>query len=1136
MDKLPRLLKAMLIIAGCSIPWNQSTAQEGNPFISNYITHKILDKQIFDISQNGYCVMQFATRQGILIFDSENWQLVNTPDIALSLFHDTLSNKTYVGCINDFGLLERSRDGVYEYKSLSGMSYAGEVTEIIRNKEEIIFFSSGRITRTKINDDQNVFCIDTESGEYFSGIFRHQNRIFINSNINGLYEMTDKILLKFPGDPGFVDQSILFHFPFDKDEVLIGTDKNNLYLFNGSTFRMYEMSDREYLDESELAGGVSIDNRYFALATILGGCLILDKTTGESKHIINYQNGLPDDEIYAIGIDRNRGIWLSHEYGLSRIDLYLPVKNYHTFPGLEGNVESIAYLDEILYVGTNEGIYYLGEKKDYLEEEIVIRVVEEIPPEEDTEAKEDETGEQMEEDKQEQLSKRELRKLRREEIKEARQQDRKNVEVEKQEEKKERPILQAITDKLEQPFRKKRELPRTQTTYKKQKIYSLQSISHEFIRLSGFDGKCNQLVIAGNRILAGTHDGLYEIVNNRLKPVFPDWYIVFIQPSVKENEVFVGTGEKVYLVGFENGTWSVRRQYDEILEEVFSVFQVSENETWFGCDNATCRLRSGQDTFGITPFVFSDHTYDPVYINGIRDELYFYQSSGISILRGDSIIQFSEIPMTSEIPAYFFSPGGITWIKSGENWYSLQDDLAYNGSMTPFLNLFNEIKNFNLDKDGNLWVLHENKLISKVLAGEISRFSQSSYLHMTYIKDSDGHLYNLSNAIVEYANRSLEFDYTIPCYLKSSSSKYKYYIEGLTEDWSGWSYSSTLNLPHIPPGKYIIRYKAQSVLGNVSDEQALQFQIKPPFWLSIWFILLSFIVLIMIVLGIVRLRTRKLQHDNRILEEKVKQRTAEIERQKNEIEDQKQEIMDSIHYAQRIQKAVLPSEQIIKKALPENFILFLPRDIVSGDFYWMTQQDEWSIFAAADCTGHGVPGAFMSMLGVSFLNEIISKQGKLIASEILTHLRELIMTTLSQKESESKDGMDIALCILNNKTKELQYSGAFNPLFMIRHGELTEFKADRMPIGIYGGMETDFTNHEIKVKKGDCLYIFSDGFADQIGGERGKKYMSKKFKELLVEIHAMPMKEQHQVLHERIEGWMGDYQQVDDILLIGIRI
>jgi serine phosphatase RsbU (regulator of sigma subunit) len=247
--------------------------------------------------------------------------------------------------------------------------------------------------------------------------------------------------------------------------------------------------------------------------------------------------------------------------------------------------------------------------------------------------------------------------------------------------------------------------------------------------------------------------------------------------------------------------------------------------------------------------------------------------------------------------------------------------------------------------------------------------------------------------------------------------------------------------------------------------------------------------------------------------------------------------MDSILYAQKIQKAILPSPEEVNKILPDNFILFLPRDIVSGDFYWMTRQNDYSIFAAVDCTGHGVPGAFMSMLGVSFLNEIINKTRKLKANLILEELRTLVKTTLSQSyEGESKDGMDIALCILNHKTNQLQYSGAFNPLYLIRENKLSEIKADRMPIGIYHDAETNFTNNKIQLQNLDCLYIFSDGYVDQFGGESGKKLLTKTLKEILLKIHHKPMDKQKEILYDTLQRWKGDYKQVDDILLMGIRI
>lgn len=356
-------------------------------------------------------------------------------------------------------------------------------------------------------------------------------------------------------------------------------------------------------------------------------------------------------------------------------------------------------------------------------------------------------------------------------------------------------------------------------------------------------------------------------------------------------------------------------------------------------------------------------------------------------------------------------------------------------------------------------------------------------------------------------------------------------------EWSDWTSGSEFSFPMISPGKYWLHIRARDILGKISNEYVVSFSISPPFWLTWWFIGICALILIGLILLIIRLRVRKLKRDKIILEQKVRERTAEIERQKNEIQTQKEEIMDSIHYAQKIQNAILPSPKKIEEILPENFILFLPRDIVSGDFYWMTRQDKYSVFAAVDCTGHGVPGAFMSMLGVSFLNEIVNKTSELKASIILEQLRSLVKTTLSQSyESESKDGMDISLCILNHKTLTLQYSGAFNPLYLIRNNELQEYKADRMPIGFHFGPETVFTNHEMKLKKNDCLYIFSDGYIDQIGGEKGKKFLSKTMKTTLLSIHQEPMLQQKEILLNTLQDYMGKYQQVDDILIIGIRI
>lgn len=260
------------------------------------------------------------------------------------------------------------------------------------------------------------------------------------------------------------------------------------------------------------------------------------------------------------------------------------------------------------------------------------------------------------------------------------------------------------------------------------------------------------------------------------------------------------------------------------------------------------------------------------------------------------------------------------------------------------------------------------------------------------------------------------------------------------------------------------------------------------------------------------------------------------------INKQKNEILDSITYAKKIQAAMLPPEQYFHEILNDGFILFKPRDIVSGDFFWIKHVNQYVILAAADCTGHGVPGAFMSLLGISYLNEIVQRREITQANQVLNELRKQVRNSLRQhgQAEESKDGIDMALCVIDEKKNTLQYAGANNPLYLFRDKngapEFTEFKADRMPVGYYQGSFKTFTNKEIQLEYGDVFYLFSDGFVDQKGGKDNKKFMSKKFKDLLLKIHKEPMREQKNILDKTITDWMGDHSQIDDILVLGVRV
>jgi serine phosphatase RsbU (regulator of sigma subunit) len=260
-----------------------------------------------------------------------------------------------------------------------------------------------------------------------------------------------------------------------------------------------------------------------------------------------------------------------------------------------------------------------------------------------------------------------------------------------------------------------------------------------------------------------------------------------------------------------------------------------------------------------------------------------------------------------------------------------------------------------------------------------------------------------------------------------------------------------------------------------------------------------------------------------------------------EIGEQKQKIDDSIHYANRIQTAVLVPRPEAIIHLPEHFIFFKPREVVSGDFFWISDKGSKIFLAAVDCTGHGVPGAFMSMLAISYLNEIVSlipeNKDIILASDILNQLRLQVIFSLHQTglRKESKDGMDISLVIWDRKTQKVQHAGAHNSLYHIRNNKLSAIEADRMPISIHRLADRPFTNNELTIEAGDQLYMFTDGYYDQAGGKEGRKFLSHNFKELLLENHKLSMQEQREKLNSTIEKWKGSRPQRDDMLVVGLR-
>ncbi|MGQ0827164.1 MAG: two-component regulator propeller domain-containing protein [Bacteroidota bacterium] len=363
---------------------------------------------------------------------------------------------------------------------------------------------------------------------------------------------------------------------------------------------------------------------------------------------------------------------------------------------------------------------------------------------------------------------------------------------------------------------------------------------------------------------------------------------------------------------------------------------------------------------------------------------------------------------------------------------------------------------------------------------------------------------------------------------------YRFMLKGLDKDWLPETSKTEAVYSNIPPGSYEFLVMANNGEGVWNKEPvSFKFIVRPPFWQTWWFYsLITFIILIGIFSYIkIKTANKKILKQNEIIEEK----NDALQHANSEIAEKNKNITDSINYAKRIQEAILPSVELIKKHLPNSFILYKPKDIVAGDFYWMEELDNTIFIAAADCTGHGVPGAMVSVICSNALNRSVKEFGLRETGKILDKVTDLVLETFEKSSSEVYDGMDISFLAINKSKKQIEWSGAQNPLWYFQDDKIVEIKPDKQPIGKYENRK-NFTTQNVPYIENTIFYLFSDGLADQFGGAKGKKFMSKQFKKTLSNIYTLSMKEQELILEKAFYNWKGNIEQVDDVMVIGIKI
>lgn len=675
----------------------------------------------------------------------------------------------------------------------------------------------------------------------------------------------------------------------------------------------------------------------------------------------------------------------------------------------------------------------------------------------------------------------------------------------------------------------------------------------------------------GNMIVYGSMEGLFTLNGEKIEMVEGSQgaYVNSMHLSPKNaNRIYVGTNNTLYYTEFQPATGKFKKleqiiHPDQSPGAVYSIAEDGHGNVW-AYTSVKNLLKINLNTKKITEFGDSlpAGTNRPMYINDTlfvfcRAGIMHYSDADSSFHQGGLIGQNRSNVMIDRICPYNqgYIAGCTTpamdhfWI---EQFTQNPTTKQWESTRIPFSTLPDKQANIHVEGD-TLWLGYPRQLYSYVPDKSFD-YNQPFSIYIRRMVFGDSVLFGGSypgqnfaiateqtdRPTLRYAYNSLQAHFSATFFDDEEATQYSHYLEGSNErTWSRWDNRTEVFYTNLSEGRYTLHVKARNVYGVESNEATFSFRIRPPWYRSILAYFLYVVAAALIVWRIVKWYTKRLVAENERLEQIVAERTAEVVAQKEEIDEQNREITSSIQYASRIQQTMLSPSETVNTVFPDNFILYLPRDIVSGDFYVITQVGNKKISVVADCTGHGVPGGFMSMLGMSSIAEIINKNANnLQADVLLNQLREKIIRSMHQTGDvgTSKDGMDLALYIVDEVEMSLDFAGANNPLVLIRDGEVIQIKPDKMPIGVYIKGNLPFTSHKMELHKGDVLYTFSDGYADQFGGSDKRKFMSKNLRNLLFEIHQKPMAEQRYILERTLLEWHGPLPRIDDVVVMGVRI
>jgi class 3 adenylate cyclase/ligand-binding sensor domain-containing protein len=909
-----------VIIVNCQLSIVSCFAQEGSSYITNFnLSESVFSNQNWAIVQDKDEVMLFANRRGVLTYDGASWNEISLPDIIFAMVPDPQKGRIYAGCRNGFGYLSKDEKGIYKYTELSAtLKNTAEISKLETTSDAVYFYNNETISRCLLGNLNNTQQWSTSSENPFAGTILLKDKIYVLVSGKGLHVIEKDSLQSVEGI-SVIPGEILFSVRYDETRVMVGTGNDELFLFDGKSFTKFLFEGQKYVAENMLANGVELSDNIIAISTLTGGCLIVDKKTGTTLQSVNYRTGLPDDELYAIGKDRNNGLWLSHEFGLSRIDNNLPVRNYSSYPGLEGNLNAVATTAGTLYVATSQGVYFLTKTFDIQEVKKLIQLQDKEKLERlKSDDKKKQAGQadlqklfdapiqESQADKPEKELKKEQREEKKKKNKDKwnslfgskkKKQLQKGNEEESAEIQEPEVVSEPEPEKLPEPVVQIERKPEKKATPLKTEVSATapsQFGTYIFKKINGLNEKCKQMVAFQEQLLVATNMGLYIVKNNVATVLIPDRYINCISASANDNRFYVGTNNGVFSVKWTDNDWLVENGFQNFKNPVYSVTEERGKNLWLGSDGVVYNTLVDENATEVATKMYSfEKDYAEKVITGRVDgEVNFFLSSGIYRYDAskDSLIntdKTSDGITKNYNRRYVASQEDITWCynNSDKKWKSYKNSTSQNLIFSVYLELFDGIQNIFVDAQGNFWVIDGDNSLYKILPSEKFMEMHDFNVYIRGVSDNQENSFSLEKLVVDAANNMLSFNIAAPYYLKTDATEYQYIIDGLMTDWSKWDSKSEIGPFPLPPGDYTLRVRARNILGTVSPEKTLSFSINPPFYKTWYFYLLYALAGAGLVWLFIRFREASLKREQAVLEEKVRMRTAELAAQKEKTEE-----------------------------------------------------------------------------------------------------------------------------------------------------------------------------------------------------------------------------------------------------------